>query len=75
LIDDIGNTTAINYCVIKMHTIPPSNLSLNLIGSDGSSYYTGFYEKYGRFFPSDFIRLEFSANSPLPKTYKISGDI
>jgi hypothetical protein len=46
-----------------------------LIGSDKHSNYTGFYKKEGRFFPSEFITIEFAASSALQMKYKLTGNI
>ena len=53
----------------------PDNLILKLKGSDGNSNYTGFYKKYDRFFPSEFITADFSASSEINISYKLTGDI
>jgi hypothetical protein len=54
--DIYGNKTIVNFQSCMVYKIKPTNLSLRLIGSSGDTNYTGFYKKYNRFFPSEFIK-------------------
>ncbi len=75
LIDKYGNSTEIGLYHITMWTTLPSNIYFKIVGSSGSEGYTGWYTKYGRMFPSQFVTLQFSAVSEIGMQYKITGDI
>lgn len=71
--DDNMNITTKENTEIQVYQLLPSMLVLDLIGSSGNSHYTGFYQKHGRFFPSEHISLSFSAHSEIKMSYEISG--
>lgn len=73
IIDSNSNATNESQTTIKVHQTLPSDLSLTIIGSSGDSNFTGFYKKHGRFFPSEYISLKFSAKSDIDMTYQIRG--
>lgn len=70
---DDSVTTEPNVTVIQLYEGTAPSVSLSLIGSSGSPNYTGFYQKHGRFFPSEYITVVFSAVSELGMSYEISG--
>ncbi|MBR4316288.1 MAG: hypothetical protein IKP65_04930 [Alphaproteobacteria bacterium] len=73
--DKYGNITNVSLCNIYIYQQIPKNLSLKLTGSDGNNNYTGFYKRYNRFFPSEFINVNFSAESEIKLYYKLSGNV
>lgn len=71
--DDYMNITTIENTEIQVYQLLPNMLVLDLIGSSGNNHYTGFYQKHGRFFPSEYISLSFSAHSEIKMSYEIVG--
>lgn len=71
--DGYENITTIENTEIQVHQVLPNMLVLDLIGSSGNTNYTGFYQKHGRFFPSEYISLSFSAHSDIKMSYEIVG--
>jgi len=69
-----GFTTAPKSTTFQVYTSNPTSLSLSVTGSSGSDGYTGFYRKHGRFFPSKYVSVTFSAMSDIGMTYEISGE-
>ena len=66
-------TTSPAVTAMSVYTNAPTALSLSITGSSGSNGYTGFYKKHGRFFPSKYVSVTFSAISDIGMTYEISG--
>lgn len=70
---DNSHSTKPERITISIYKSKPSKLSFLLTGSSGQSEYTGWYVKNGRFFPSEYISVSFSAESNIDMTYSISG--
>lgn len=74
ILDDYNSFSNELNSVISIYKTSPNNLSLKIIGSSGNTHYTGFYEKYNRFFPSQFVTIQFSARSQIGLKYRIYGN-
>ena len=70
---DNSHSTKPELITISIYKSKPSKLSFLLTGSSGHSEYTGWYVKNGRFFPSEYISVSFSAESDIDMTYSIGG--
>ena len=75
LTDNGGGETTPVSTVVQLYTASPTGLSLTITGSSGSNDYTGFYQKHGRFFPSEYVTVNFSAMSDIGMTYSLTGNI
>ena len=73
--DMFGNTTDAGTVRVQLHRTAPSALSVTMSGSSGEPYYTGYYRKHGRFFPSEYVSLAFTASSSIGMSYSITGDV
>ena len=69
--DKYGNVSSICFTEAEIYQVAPYNAFVKIKGSSGSSYYTGFQQKHGRFIPSEFIEITFGASSKTPLKYKI----
>ena len=69
--DKYGNVSSICFTEVEIYQVAPYNAFVKIKGSSGSSYYTGFQQKYNRFIPSEFVEISFGASSKTPLKYKI----
>ena len=75
-LDDVfGNTSNPATTTVTIHQELPASLSLTITGSSGSTDYTGFYKRNGRFFPSEYVTVNFSAISEIGMSYDLTGHI
>ena len=65
--------TSASSTTLELNTSSPTAVNLSIIGSSGLEGYTGFYKKHGRFFPSKYVSVIFSAVSDIKMTYEISS--
>lgn len=68
------STSNIVRFLITVKSNEITNVSMNLVGSTGSKYFTGFYkDPEGRFTPTDLVHATFSAASPIPIRIQFTG--
>lgn len=69
--DKYGNMSEIANTTLEIYKINPYEMKLSITGSSGSLRYSGFYQKHGRFLPSEFVEINFSAASKTSLKYRI----
>ena len=70
--DKYGNVSEICTVVTEIYQVAPYDAYIKVTGSSGSQYYTGMFQKYGRFLPSEFVEITFSAKSRTSLMYRFS---
>lgn len=78
LYDKYGNHTNDTTPFLLTLSISPESFTkmyIKLLGSSGSNNYTGFYNKFGRLFPTDYITVMYYAECNLPFRCRFLGDV
>ena len=73
--DGFGNDSSTNIRKITLYRKKPDSIVFDVIGSSGSSYYTGMYKnEEGHFIPSNEITVNVRAKDELPLEYQLYLD-
>lgn len=73
--DKYGNHTDTFVTGVEIYNVKPYDKYISVMGSSGQTNYTGFYEKHGRYFPSDYVTVRLSGRSKVALQYQITGDV
>lgn len=69
-------TSNIVKFVMNIQSDEITNVSMNVIGSSGSKYFTGFFkDSNGNFIPTDLVSIAYSAVCPVEIRIRFSGGI